>query len=275
MRSPVRCLTNSRGGAAARRLTASLLGLFAFALCGAAHASGVTWASAYPTTVGVPTTISLGGGSTVDLTVTTGGAQGLSDEDLGTAGSAETGLDYGNLTALLVFNAGSSGSFVGTTLHFSNFVPGPAHARGFIMVGAVDELSSNVTLTSSTAGAVQTWTQVGTSFTISPGNEDPIDWVPATGTITQGTGVEGIDTGGLVIDVGSIAQYGTITLTLNQDLADGIVYAFGEETATPLPTLAPAAALALCAALLALGVAAVKRRSRQTGGALEPGTGSR
>jgi len=240
-------------------LTALLL-LLGLVFCSDAVAADVTWGSAYPLTVGVPTSVSLGGGSTVDLTVTTGGTQGLGFGGLGSAGSSETGLGYTSLTTLVIFNGGGGGS-VTTTLLFSNFTPGPSHARGFVMVGAVDELTSAITLTSSVPGAVQTWSQVGTSFAVSPGNEDPIAWTPATGQITHGVGTEGIDSGGIVIDVGSIAQYGTITLTLDQALGDGIHYAFGEEVATPVPSMSAAVAIALSAALVAFGAVALNRRS--------------
>lgn len=246
---------------ARRWRAAALPGLLGFALCGGAQAGEVTWGNAYPTTVGVATSISLGGGSTVDLTVTTGGAQGLTNDDLALAGAVETGLDYTHLTTLAIFNGGGSGS-VATALLFSNFNPGPGHVRGFVMVGAVDELTSVITSTSSVPGAVQTWSQVGTSFAVGVGNEDPIAWTPATGLITHGSGVEGIDSGGIVIDVGSIAQYGTITLTLDQHLSDGILFAFGEEAAPPVPSITPPGALAISAALVALGAIALSRRAR-------------
>jgi len=250
---------SSRGTRRPRAI--ALLGLLGFAICGDALAADITWGSAYPMTVGVATSVSLGGGSTVDLTVTTGGTQGLSNDDLESAGSVETGLGYTNLTTLAIFNGGGGGS-VTTTLLFSNFNPGPGHVRGFVMVGAVDELTSAITLTSSVPGAVQTWPQVGTSFAVGVGNEDPIAWTPATGQITHGEGTEGIDSGGIVIDVGSIAQYGTITLTLGQHLGDGIQYAFGEEVAAPVPSMSPAAVLAISALLVALGAVALNRRSR-------------
>ncbi len=245
-----RCATRSR----ARRgglivLAASVAFASSMLVPSAAHAGPVTWGTGYPSSVGVATTVSLGGGSTVDLTVTTGGTQGLTPQDLGPVGATETGLDYSQLRTLAIFNGGGTSS-VTTTLTFTNFNPRPQHLRGFIMVGAVDELSTPITVTSSVGGAVQGWTQVGSDFDISPGNSDPIAWNAASGQFTTATVDNGIDSGGIVVDVGSIAQYGTITLTLNQHLQDGIQYSFGEES-SPLAPMSSAWGLALAAVLLA------------------------
>lgn len=199
-----------------------------------ARAGVVTWGSGFPASTGTPTTVSLGGGSTVQLAVSTGGTQGLNHVDLGPLGAAETGLDYTNLRTLAIFNGGGSSSVV-TTLTFTNFVPGSRHVRGFIMVGAVDELSTPITLTSSVGGAVQTWTPVGSSFDISATDADPISWNAGSGQLSTSTIDNGIDSDGIVLNIGSIEQYGTITLTLSQHLQDGIHYSIGEEVAPEVP----------------------------------------
>jgi hypothetical protein len=205
-----------------------------FVSAGGARAGVVTWGSGFPASTGTPTTVSLGGGSTVQLAVTTGGTRGINAVDLGTSGTAETGLDYTNLRTVAIFNGGGSSSVV-TTLTFTNFVPGPRHMRGFIMVGAVDELSTPITVTSSVIGAVQTWTQVGSSFDMSATEADPITWNAGSGQLSTSTVDNSIDSDGIVLDIGSIEQYGTITLSLSQHLQDGIYYSIGEEMAPEVP----------------------------------------
>lgn len=191
----------------------------------------VSWADFITTQppVGVPTTVELGGGSTIDVTVATGGTQGLGGNDAGGVGAMETGLDYCRLRELTIFNGGGAGS-VPTTLTFINFVPGPGHLRGFLMIGAVAGLSSPITVTSSVAGAVQGWAQVGSTFDLAPTNASPITWNPLAGTfVTNAT--TGNDSDGIVVDVGPLAAAGAITLSLSQHLNDGIVFSIGEEVA--------------------------------------------
>ena len=70
---------DTRSRRSIRRLCViALVGLLGSAICEDALADDVTWGSTYPTVVGAATTVSLGGGSFVDLTVATGGSQGLS-----------------------------------------------------------------------------------------------------------------------------------------------------------------------------------------------------
>lgn len=196
------------------------------------QAAPVTWADfTSPPPVGVPTTIALGGGSTVDITVTTGGAQGLSGVVSGNTGLSETGLAYSNLSCLAIFNGGGS-TTVPTTLEFSNFVPGALHIRGFLMVGAVNAASSPITVTSSVAGRVASWSVVGVPFTIGS-DSSPITWNASTGEFTTSAPV-GNDSKGIVVDIGHIGLNGTITVSLSQHLNDGILFASGEEADSPL-----------------------------------------
>lgn len=190
-----------------------------------------TWAdfSSFPPN-GIPTTYALGGGSSVDITVTTGGNHGLNGADLGVTGAAETGLDYSHLRTLAIFN-GPGNSTVVTSFTFSSFIPGPDHVRGLLFVGAINGQSSPITLTSSVAGAVQTWPLAGAPFTINADNDYEVTWNPISGTIIT-TAPIGIDSKGICIDIGAIDQYGTITITLNQHLNDGILYGVGEEVDT-------------------------------------------
>jgi hypothetical protein len=178
----------------------------------------------------VPTTVSLGGGSSVDVTVTTGGTRGISSVDYDTTGAAATGLDYTDLTVFGIFNGGGSGS-VATTIVFSNFQVGPAHVAGHLFVGAVNGSSSPLAVTSSVPGAVQTWSQIGSSFDLDPSNAWEISWNPQPGTFTTDAPI-GIDSDGIVIGVGALNQYGSISITLQQFLNDGIVFSIGEESSS-------------------------------------------
>ena len=83
------------------------------ALSGAASAGVTTWAnfaSVLPPP-GIPTTYSLGGGSTVDLTLTVDNDCLVFASDLGTIGAAETGLGYDHLIDLgTVYPSGTRAS---------------------------------------------------------------------------------------------------------------------------------------------------------------------
>jgi len=231
-----------------------------------ARAGVVTWGTGWPTVSGTPATLSLGGGSTVDVTVTTGGAQGLSEGSVGPLGAVETGLDYSQFNYLGIFNGGGDGN-VTTTLTFTNFVPGPHHVRGLLMIGQLDERSVPVTLTSSVGGAVQTWSQVGNTFPMGAGNSDPTTWNAASGQISTPLDDDGNDSSGIVLDIGSLSQYGTITVTLSQALPDGVSYAIGVETAPVVVPVASGPALGVLAALLTLTGARLAGRLRRPIGA--------
>jgi hypothetical protein len=224
-----------------------------------ARADGVTWATGWPSTSGATVTLSLGGGTTVDVTVTTGGIQGLDEGNIGALGAPETGLDYSAFNYLAIYNGGGAGN-VTTTLTFENFQPSPGHVRGFLMIGTLHEASVPVTA-SSVGSAVQGWSQVGSTFPISAGNSDLATWNAASGEFSTDFDTDGNDSSGIVVDVGSLSQYGTITLTHSQLLNDGVIYSMGEETAPEIP-VAPGAAVPLLAALLALSGAGIRRRAR-------------
>lgn len=220
-------------------------------LSSAVQAATTTWGDFLSSTpvASVPTTVSLGGGSTVDVTVTTGGTQGITAANQGSLGSSETGLGYTSFITFLIFNGGGSTN-VSTVIQFSNFQPGAKHLRGFLAVGAVNGASSPITATSSVAGAVQTWTQTGNAFDLGPSNSFPITWNSSNGTFTT-TAPMTNDSQVIVVDVGSLNQYGTITLSLSQYLNDGITFSFGEQTAPGVPGTSPLAQLVF-ALLLAL-----------------------
>ncbi|MFN0149634.1 MAG: hypothetical protein ACKVU1_02855 [bacterium] len=174
--------------------------------------------------------MSLGGGSTVDVTVNTGGTQGISFADYNAIGAMESGLDYSDLTAFGIFNGGGPGA-VTTTIVYSNFQVAPAHASGYLFVGAVNGASSPITVTSSVPGAVETWTQVGSTFDLDASNSMPIGWNAPSGTFTTDAPV-GIDSDGIIVEVGVLSQYSSITISLQQFLNDGIVFSIGEEINT-------------------------------------------
>ncbi|MFN8176855.1 MAG: hypothetical protein U0167_02960 [bacterium] len=207
--------------------TALVLG---FMLPAAASSGPVTW-GAFTTTplhAGTATTVSLGGGSTVDVLVNTGGTQGIGAADIGTTGAVATGLDYQHLIVFGIYNGGGAGS-VPTTITFSNFHVGSGHVAGYVMVGAANGASSPITVTSSVP--VQTWTQAGDTFDLDPNNTSPIFWNPLSGVFTTSAPV-GNDSDGIVVRMGSLAQYGTVTISLQQPLDDGVDFSIGEEVAS-------------------------------------------
>ncbi|MCA9729330.1 MAG: hypothetical protein KC729_16700, partial [Candidatus Eisenbacteria bacterium] len=137
--------------------------------------ASVTWAD-FVTTLpvpNVPTTISLGGGSTVDVTIT--GAGTLSATRYGTLGASATGLNYNDLI-VLNNNYSGGGGHTAMSMVFSNFSLGLSHRRGYFFVGAVNGSSSPIKIWSSVAGAWPTWTPVGSTFNM-PGNTSPISYV--------------------------------------------------------------------------------------------------
>jgi len=204
---------------------------FTIALSPAAALAGpsTTWANfplgAFP--VNLPTVVATGGGTTVTVTVQTGGSQGVNGADLDTLGIGGTALQYTHLYCLGIFNGGGFSS-VPTSLTFSNIQVGAAHTRGLLMVGAINAASSPVTVTSSVPGRVPAWTVVGTPFDDGPTNSFPVSWDAASGTITT-TAASGNDSRCIVLDVGDLRNDGTITVSLNQNLNDGILYSIGEE----------------------------------------------
>ncbi len=180
-----------------------------------------------PFPVNSPTTVSMAPGSTVRVNVTTGGSQGVNGTDLDTIGIAGTGLDYDQLNCLGIFNGGGT-TAVQTTLRFTNIQVGAAHQRGLLMVGAINIISSPVTLSSSIAGRVQTWTVVGSPFDAGPTNSFPVAWNAGAGVITTAA-ASGNDSRCIVLDLGPLTSNGDITISLSQHLADGIVFAIGEQ----------------------------------------------
>ncbi len=178
-------------------------------------------------TAGPVFTLPLSIGSSVDVQVSTGGTHGLTAVSNEAMGAAATGLAYDSLHVLAIFNGGGPGS-VTTTITFSNFQLAPDHRRGFFLVGAVNGMSSPVTMTATVPGRVQTWTTVGETFDYGPTNSFAITWDAPTGTFQTSAPV-GIDSRCIVLDVGSLASNGTITVTTQQALVDGIVFALGEE----------------------------------------------
>ncbi len=191
--------------------------------------------------------VPLSGTSSVDVQVLTGGSQGLTAVSSDSLGALATGLDYDSLHVLAIFNGGGPGS-VSTTITFSNFQLGANHQRGCFLVGAVNGLSSPVTLSAAVPGRVSTWTTVGGTFDYGPLNAFAITWDAVTGTFHT-TAPIGIDSRCIVLDLGPLASNGTITVSLSQALVDGIVFALGEELgATTSIEPGPAVALALAPA---------------------------
>jgi hypothetical protein len=208
----------------------------------AAHSTpSTTWGnfpqSLFP--MNTPVHVATAGGTTFDVTVSTGGTQGVyGDNGVDTLGVAETGLAYDSLYAFSIFNGGGFAT-VPTTITYSNIQPGPAHHRGLLLVGDVNGASSPITVGSSVAGRVATWSVAGTPFADGPSNSYAIAWNAASGQFTT-SALSGNDSRCIVIDVGPLGSDGTITLSLNQHLNDGIVYSLGEELTGTLD--APAAA---------------------------------
>lgn len=194
-------------------------------LCG----PSVFWAD-FPGTMpahGVPTTVPFGDGSTVDVTVTTGGTRGIFAESRGKTGSIETGLNYSQLRTLTIFNGGGSLN-VTTTITFSNFRLSPQHQGGYIMVGAVNQASSPLKATREGTGSVESWTAIGDAFPLGAGNSAPITWASSTGSFETHAPI-GNDSRGIVVSVGKLSQYTSITLTTEHFLDDGIVFSIAVE----------------------------------------------
>jgi len=193
-----------------------------------AGADPTTFWGQFPVNVtnGVPYTIPLGTGSQVTATMTTGGSQGMHGVSLDTLGRSATALDYSQLNVLGIFNGGGSAA-VTTTITISDVQMGTSHKRGLLMVGAVNGLSSPITVTSSVPGRVATFTLIG-SFDYTPDNSAPISWNPGSGTFQTGAPIAN-DSRCIVIDLGDLETDGTLTISLNQWLNDGIVFAIGEE----------------------------------------------
>lgn len=201
----------------------------------AAAAPGTLWLdfTAASLQAGTAMSLSTSAGTLVDVTVQTGGTQGLYSFNRDTLGALATGLDYDSLYCLAIFNGGGTGS-VPTTITFSNIRACPGHERGVFLVGAVAGTSSPVTISSSIAGRVPNWTQVGNSFPFSPAESFVIDWVAASGQFHTNA-LAGNDSRGIVIDLGDLRADGVITVSLAQHLNDGIYFALGEKLLAPLP----------------------------------------
>jgi len=207
----------------------SLTALWALAACRDAAAVGnsAVWLDFPPGSfpMGVTTTVHDTAGTLVDVTVQTA-TNGLVGVEADTLGVAETGLDYSQLHVLGIYNGGGFTS-VPTSLTFSNIRVAPGHQSGLLMVGAVNSASSPITVASSVAGRVATWSLVGQPFAISSDNSGPITWDPSSGEFST-TATGGNDSRGIVIDLGDLRSDGTVTVSLSQALADGIWFAFGE-----------------------------------------------
>lgn len=193
-----------------------------------ARAGVVHWAD-FPDGISAgPTfTVPLSSGASVDVRIQTGGTQGVGVAHADTLGALATGLDYAALHLLTIYNGGGSGSVL-TRITFSNFQLGAGHQRGFFLVGAVSGPSSPVTLGCSVPGRVGTWTTVGGTFDYGQFNSYPIDWDAQEGEF-QTSANSGIDSRCIVVDLGPLTSSDTITVTLQQALPDGIVFALGEE----------------------------------------------
>lgn len=176
--------------------------------------------------VGVPTTLSTTAGTLVDVTITTGGNQGVGGGAWDTLGMGATGLAYDSLRYVGIFNGGGNGNVL-TTLTFSNIRVGPSHAHGLFLIGAVNGQSSPIVVTSSVPGRVATFNVVGQPFAFNASNDWLIDWIPALGQF-QTSATSGNDSRCIVIDLDDLRSDGTIEVSVSQHLNDGILYAFGE-----------------------------------------------
>jgi hypothetical protein len=185
--------------------------------------AAVKWANFGQTvfTNGTAATIQFNSASSVDVTVTTGGTHGITGLNLGSAGVVETGLSYDSLYALTIFNGGG-GNTVPTTIQFSNFHNIPADAIGYLGIGNVLYRSSPIHVSAS--AGVGAWTQTGGTFTIGT-DSTSINWNAADSQFeTQAPGEpgSGSDSRGITMSMGLLNQYTTVTLQLDQWLADGI-----------------------------------------------------
>jgi hypothetical protein len=217
--------------------------LLVAALCVAApaHATPRTAWGRFPLAslpTNTPVAVRTAGGTTFDVTVTTGGTQGVYGANLGdTLGVAESGLNYDSLYVTSIFNGGGL-SRVPTSITFSNVQPGPAHGRGLLLLGDISGLSSPVTVTSSVAGRVATWSVVGVPFARGA-DSIAVQWTAGSGTFTIAN-VVGADSRCVVLDLGDLGGDGTINVSLDQHLNDGIVFSLGEELTGTLGVPAPA-----------------------------------
>lgn len=217
-------------------LLASLMFIGATAFFGSSNAGVVTWAEFAPAPLlGVQTTYALGGGSLVDVTLTTDARRAITASNFDSLGSTETGLDYVQLRSLNSGGPGGAPATAQTVLTFSNFRAGIGHIRAFLWVGGVNGRSAPIGLTSSVPGVIQTSAQVGSTFDLSATETFPIAWGAAVGHFTTSASV-GTDSRAIVIDIGSVAQVGTITMTVPQHIDDGISFGIGEEADLATPT---------------------------------------
>jgi hypothetical protein len=143
-------------------------------------------------------------------------------------GSAESGIEYSNIYTCRIGYLGGAGSTV-----YNNFSVSPNHIRGLLFIAEPNGASSPLTVTTAPNPlAFQSWTQVGSTFTFA-GATSPINWNPIPGTFTT-TAPVGNDARGIIVDLGSLTQYTSITISLNAGIQDGIDWALGEEVYEPV-----------------------------------------
>lgn len=242
-----------------RNLTAQiiLIGLSSLGAQRAMAGSVTTWANFQTKLppVGTNTTMSLGGGSHVDILFTLnlpGRPYTYTAGDFGTIGSTETGLGYSDLYYTTAFNGGGL-----YTVTLTNFVVGANSLKGLFFVGDANDTAGPLIFTA-TGGAVSSWTQAGNQFAIGF-DTATYTFTPATGKL-QPNGNDP-DGGGIVLDLGSLSSYTQIKLSFGASTADGWRYGVGEVSSTSSATPEPATFGLLGLSLVGVGIKLYRKRN--------------
>jgi hypothetical protein len=215
-------------------LSASAIAV-ALSLPGTAFSQSASWGDfvASTPTLGQATVVPLGGGSTTAVSILAASSSLITTYSRGNIGAAETGLNYANLYTFGLIPRGGNDGNATTTIEFSGFNIASKHLRGFLQVSAVNGNSSPISVHATmVSGTAPSWSVVGTPFAYNGSNSSAISWnqgTPGNGTLTTSASI-GNDSKAIVLDLGSLTQYSSITVSLNQSRADGIEFSLGEET---------------------------------------------
>ena len=179
--------------------------------------------------VDTKTTISLGGGSTVDVLFQRSPNSGTyAAKDLKDLGAGATKLNYDHLNAVSPFGGGVQA--ITYTVTLTNFVAGSNHVKGLLFVSDVANRLGGVVQFSVTGGSTSSWRKVGDDFANGK-DVTPFVWDAGTGALTSVAHAP--DAGGIVLDIGSLRQFSQIQFSLKTDGGDGWHYAIGEVYRSP------------------------------------------
>lgn len=191
-------------------------------------------------TFGVPVPVSLGAQGTNSttcefLTTTTGSLVGTVYEgfyELLTAyDKSVSGLDW---TYLKYFQVASPSSDV--TIVFSNFNVGSNHKKGYFYNEGFTINTNQITIMTNPPNLQQNWTVVGGWFPNMEfaNNQEAVTWNNMSGTLNWGGGNPSLHTGAIILDVGDLSQYTSITVTYSTSAElDGVRFSIGEEIKYP------------------------------------------